>query len=261
MLLLRSILFNVVFYLANAAQMIFWIPAFFIIAREDAWKIVRMWAYSLLWLQYAICGSRYDFRGLSNIPRGSALVAAKHQSAWETYTLCLFLEDASFILKRELGHVPVFGWYMRRMKVVPVDRGKGGKALASMTVEARKQLDELDRQIIIYPEGTRMRAGAPPRYKYGVTHLYEKLGIPVLPVAVNSGLYWGRRSLIVHPGTIIMEFLGPVAPGLPKEEFANRLETDIEEASNRLIAEAARSDQAPPLALEIMAERAGVPAG
>lgn len=253
MLLVRSILFNILFYLVNAIQMIFWIPAFFIIPRREAWKIVRMWAYSLLWLQHAICGSRYDFRGVGDIPVGSAVVACKHQSAWETYTLCLFLSDPSFILKRELSYVPVFGWYMRRMKVVPVDRGKRGKALASMTQEAIRLQREMPRQIIIYPEGTRMRAGAEPKYKYGVVHLYEKLEVPVIPVAVNSGLFWGRRSLLVHPGTITMSFLKPIAPGFSKEEFAQRLEKVIETETGKLIGEAATASKPPPLALEIAA--------
>lgn len=256
MLLVRSYLFTLLFYLSNAVQMIFWAPAFFIVPREDAWKIARLWAYSHLWLQHKICGSRYAFRGLENIPDGSILVAAKHQSAWETYTMVLFFADASFVLKRELMYIPLFGWYAAKMKVVPVNRGKRSRALAEMTRRAAANLAERPRQLIIYPEGTRKKPGDIPQYKYGIVHLYRGLNVPVLPIAVNSGLFWGRRSLRVYPGTIVMEFLPPIEPGLGKAAFAEKLQTVIEAASDRLIAEAAAAKTPPPLAREIMQRRA-----
>ena len=251
MKLIRTTLFYALFYLSNAVQMIFWTPAFFIVPREDAWKIARLWALSHLWLQHWICGSRYDFRGLDRIPAGSLLVASKHQSAWDTYTTILFLDDASFVLKRQLMRIPFFGWYMAKMKLVPVDRGRGSLALASMTANARKQLAEMDRQIIIYPEGTRRKAGAEPKYKYGITHLYKELGVPVVPVALNSGLYWGRHTSRIHPGTIVMEFLDPIAPGLEKDRFSATLQDRIEAATGELISEAVGASSPPPLALEL----------
>ncbi|MCO5133764.1 MAG: 1-acyl-sn-glycerol-3-phosphate acyltransferase [Phyllobacteriaceae bacterium] len=253
MLHLRSALFTILFYLSNAAQMIFWSPVFFIMPRSDSWKVAKSWGYSHLWLQNRICGTRFDFRGLENIrPDANQLVASKHQSAWETYTMILFFKDSSYILKRSLIYIPVFGWYMAKMRVVPIDRSRGKEALKSITANARHHMAETERQVIIYPEGTRKRPGAEPAYKYGITHLYGDLGVPVQPVALNSGLYWGRRSLLVRPGTIIMEFLPVIEPGLDKEVFAARLEEVIERASNRLIAEAAASDEPPPLALELV---------
>lgn len=255
MLLLRSLAFNFAFYLSNAIQMIFWMPVFFLLPRHLAWKVVRMWAYSHLWLHHVICGTRFDFRGMENIPDGGdLLVASKHQSSWETYTTLLFLLDPSFVFKRSLTYVPLLGWYMAKMKLVPVDRGKGASALNSMTENARRHLAEMDRQIIIYPEGTRTMAGASPNYKYGIVHLYRELQVPVLPIALNSGLYWGRRDFILHPGTIVMEFLPPIAPGLAKEEFAARLQAEIETATARLIAEAAHDDPPPPLAMKIASQ-------
>jgi len=246
-------LFIVLFYLSNALQMIFWTPVFFFMPREEAWKVCKAWAYSHLWLQNLICGSTYDFRGLENLsPDTSQFVASKHQSAWETYTMILFFSDPGYILKRELMYVPFFGWYMAKMKVVPVDRGKRAVALASMAKNSAAHMAERSRQIIIYPEGTRTRPGKEPHYKYGLTYLYDTLDVPVQPVALNSGLYWGRNAFTVYPGTIVLEFLKPIPPGLQKDKFAKKLQSDIEEASNRLIAEARSSKNPPPLAIELL---------
>jgi 1-acyl-sn-glycerol-3-phosphate acyltransferase len=242
----RSLVFQILFYLSNAIQMIFWTPVFFFLDRPTAWKVVRLWAKSHLWLQAWIVGSSYDFRGIENIPVGRPfLVASKHQSNWETYTTLLFFDDASFVLKRELMRVPLFGWYMARMKVVPVDRGKRSEALASMARNAAPQYRN-GRQIIIYPEGTRTSPGAPPAYKYGIVHLYSELRATVLPIALNSGMYWPRKSMMVYPGTIVMEFLPPIEPGMSREEFAAELEQRIEAATDRLLVEAATEPGAPP---------------
>ncbi len=252
MLQFRSFVFHGMFYLSNALQMIFWTPSFFIMPRSVAWKVAKSWAYSHLVLQHRICGSTYDFRGVGKVRRDvSQLVASKHQSQWETYTMLLFFDDPGYVLKRILMYTPLFGWYMQKMKLVPVDRGKRGQALASMTKNTRQQMAERNRQVVIYPEGTRTRPGAPPAYKYGITHLYCELDVPVQPVALNSGLYWGRHEFSVYPGTIILEFLDPIEPGLDKEVFSRTLEVQIEAASNRLIEEAIVSDFPPPLAREI----------
>lgn len=248
MILLRSIIFQFFFYLSNAFQMIFWTPVYFFLDRPTAWRIVRLWAKSHLWLQAWLIGSTYEFRGMENIPHGRPfLVASKHQSNWETYTTLLFFQDPSFILKRELMRVPLFGWYMAKMKVVPVDRGKRSEALASMARGASPQYRE-GRNIIIYPEGTRTRPGAEPKYKYGVVYLYDELKATVLPVALNSGVFWPKGSVSIYPGTIIMEFLPPIEPGLSREDFAKTLEGSIEGATTRLLQEAAGAPNAPPAA-------------
>jgi len=253
LLFARSLLFHGLFYISNAVQMIFWTPVFFIMPRREAWKIAKSWALSHLWLQYLVCGTRAEFRGLERIrPSENQLIASKHQSVWETYTMILFFKDASYILKRELMLIPLFGWYTTKMKVIPVDRGRGALALASMTDNTAAQMQERERQVIIYPEGTRTRPGAPPRYKYGITHLYTHLNVPVQPVALNSGLYWGRKSWMVYPGIVIMEFLEPIEPGLGKETFMEKLEQEIETASDALIEEASQADPSPPLAKEIV---------
>lgn len=251
MLLLRSLVFLFVFYLSNTIQMIFWTPVFFIVPRRLGWRIVRLWARTHLWAHRAIVGANFEYRGLENIPTDRPfIVASKHQSTWETYTTLLFLNDPSYILKRELMFIPFFGWYAARMKMVPVNRGKRSEALAAMAKESAIQYAQ-GRRIIIYPEGTRTRAGAPPSYKYGVTHLYRELEANVLPVALNSGLYWPRKSLLLYPGNIVLQFLPVIEPGLSRDEFAAELQLRIETATDALLEESAAGSDPPPLAIEL----------
>ena len=235
---LRSILFLFLFYFLTLVQMIFWTPVYFFLPRHHAWKIPKLWGKINLWLQYKIVGTRFDFRGMEHIPdEGGFIVAAKHQSSWETYTLLPFLKDPTYVLKRELMFIPFFGWYAMKMNIVPVHRGKKGKALHSMTKNARPQL-EGGRSLVIYPEGTRKLPEAKPDYKYGVSHLYSEINVPVLPVALNSGMHWARNSFHLKRGTTVLEFLEPIKPGMEKAKFAERLETVIEEKTAELIQEA-----------------------
>jgi 1-acyl-sn-glycerol-3-phosphate acyltransferase len=132
--------------------------------------------------------------------------------------------------------IPLFGWFMAKGRMIPVDRRAGSQALTNMTGRAREEIRS-GRQLVIFPEGTRRAAGAEPRYKFGVAHLYADIGVPCIPVALNSGLYWPRRQFWRYPGTIVVEFLPPIPPGLDKHEFFRRLQHDIETATARLIAE------------------------
>jgi 1-acyl-sn-glycerol-3-phosphate acyltransferase len=145
--------------------------------------------------------------------------------------------DFAFILKRELNWLPFFGWYTWRAGMIGVNRGARSRALKDMTVQARKVLED-GRQIIIYPEGTRRPPGAPPVYKYGSVHLYRETGTVCVPVAVNTGLFWPRRSFLRYPGTAVLEFLEPIGPGLDAEVFKQKLENTIETATAKLVAEA-----------------------
>jgi 1-acyl-sn-glycerol-3-phosphate acyltransferase len=189
-----------------------------------------------------VCGIKVEWRGLDKIPPGGILVAAKHQSAWETFALIALFPDPTFVIKRELLWVPFFGWYARRAGMIPVDRG-GKAALAGMMVYARQALAE-GRQIVIFPEGTRRPAGAAPKYKFGVAHLYGESGVPCVPIALNSGLFWPRRHFMRFPGTVRVEILDPIPPGLDRDAFFARVQDDIEAATARLIAEGA-SDLGP----------------
>ena len=238
MMTLRSILFVVLFNLSTFVQMIFWTPVFFFLKREDGWKVVKLWGLSALWMQHFLIGTRYDFRGLEHLPTdGGFVIAAKHQSSWETYVMLLFLNDPAYVLKRELMFIPFFGWFAQKMKMIPVNRGKRSEALKAMNREASRQCAE-GRQIIIYPEGTRKLAYAEPAYKFGITHLYEKIGVPVVPMALNSGLFWPRHGMRLFKGTTILEFLPPIEPGLRANDFTKRMIDTIETKTGELLAEA-----------------------
>jgi len=232
--LVRSIAFNALFYLNTVLWLILGLPTFFLPYRATVW-IAKSWGRVNLVL-LRVAGIDYELRGCEKIPAGPLIVASKHQSAWETFALLPLFDNPLFIVKRELMWIPVFGWLMRKGRMVPVDRSAGSQALIAMTERARIELAD-GRQLIIFPEGTRRPAGAEPRYKYGVAHLYAAEGVPCLPVALNSGLFWPRRSLRLRPGTVIVEFLDPIAPGLDKDAFFGRLQSVIEEATARLLAE------------------------
>jgi len=236
MVLLRSIAFNALFYLNTFVFLIAALPTFFMPYRAIV-AVAKSWGRVNLVLLRVVAGIDYEIRGREKIPKGPIIVAAKHQSAWETFALLPLLDNPVFILKRELQWIPIFGWLTIKGRMVPVDRGRGAQALSAMIERARIELSD-NRQLIIFPEGTRRPAGAEPRYKVGVAHLYVGEGVPCVPIALNSGLFWPRRSLLRFPGTVVAEILDPIPPGLDKDVFFERLQRDIESATARLLAEA-----------------------
>jgi 1-acyl-sn-glycerol-3-phosphate acyltransferase len=235
LVIVRSIVFNLAFYLNLLVHFIAAIPTL-VMPRRAILAVATFWGRTNLWLLRAICGIKVVYRGVEKIPRGPLLVASKHQSVWETFALLPLFDDPAFILKRELLWIPFFGWYAWKAGMIPVDRGKRSQALADMTVQAREELGR-DRQIVIFPEGTRRAPGAEPSYKYGIVHLYGATGVRCLPIALNSGLFWPRRSFLRYPGTVVVEVLDPIEPGLDKPVFAERLQQAIETTTARLIAE------------------------
>ena len=234
MLILRSILFNILFYLNLLIYLIAAIPTFFLPYRGVV-AMAQAWGRTNLWLLRVVCGIDVEWIGLEKIPAGPLIVAAKHQSTWETFGLLTLFDDPTFIVKRELMWIPWFGWYIWKARMIPVDRGAGTQALVLMTEKARVELHG-DRQLVIFPEGTRRAVGADPAYKFGVAHLYAEIGVPCLPVALNSGLAWPRRKFLRYPGTVRVEILDPIPPGLERGEFFQRLKKEIEEATARLVA-------------------------
>jgi 1-acyl-sn-glycerol-3-phosphate acyltransferase len=233
----RSLAFNALFYLNTVFWLIVGIPTFVMPYRAIIW-VAKSWGRVNLVLLRVVVGLDWEIRGREKIPPGAIIVASKHQSAWETFALLPLFENPTFILKRELQLIPVFGWLTIKGRMVPVDRKKGSQALVAMTDRARVELND-GRQLIIFPEGTRRPAGAEPSYKYGVAYLYAAEGVPCLPVALNSGVFWPRRrSLHLRPGTVVIEILDPIEPGLDKDAFFARLQNTIESATARLIAEA-----------------------
>jgi len=233
--LLRSILFNVALYVNFLAQAIVFSPVL-LLPERCFWPIGRFWVRSTLWLHRTITGIDDEIRGRENIPTGGFIVAGKHQSAWETLRLVELFPRPSFIMKRSLLWVPLFGWYLKKAGMIPIDRGGGAAALAAMTEHARRAMRE-ERQIIIFPEGTRRPPLAKPQYRHGVARLYRDLGVPCLPVALNSGLFWPRRSLTHRRGTILLNCLPPIPPGRDPEAMAKDLQETIESATEALIAE------------------------
>lgn len=197
----------------------------------------RVWIRGALWILRVTIGLSHEVRGIENIPDGPALFAVKHQSAWDTLAINLTVQDAAIVLKRELTWIPVFGWCLLRARQVPIDRSGGMSALRNMIAAARDRLSD-GRPIVIYPEGTRVAPGTAHPYHAGVAALQSALDVPVIPVALNSGLFWPRRSLALRPGLITIEFLPALPRDLPRREFVQTLETSIESATNRLIAEA-----------------------
>jgi 1-acyl-sn-glycerol-3-phosphate acyltransferase len=234
-ILLRSIAFNVLFYVNTLVYLIGALPTFFMPYRAIV-AVAKAWGRANLVLLRVVAGIDYEIRGREKLPKGPLIVASKHQSAWETFALLPLLENPVFILKHELQWIPVFGWLTIKGRMVPVHRGAGAQALADMIERARIELAD-NRQLIIFPEGTRRPAGAEPRYKVGVMHLYAAEGVPCVPIALNSGLFWPRRSLRRIPGTVIAEILDPIPPGMDKDVFFARLQNDIETATARLIEE------------------------
>jgi len=231
----RSLLFNMVFYIN---LVLFLVLGFWFMFTPRSWSMaaLKTWARSSLWWMRLITGTKMEVRGLQHIPQTGGLLAGKHQSAWDIFALLPLMADPALVLKRELTFIPVFGWFCLKFQMIAVDRAAGPSALKKMIVDAKQAVTD-DRQILIFPEGTRMAPGAQPDYKPGATALYMQLGVPCTPFALNSGLYWPRRQFIRRPGTIIVEFLPPIEAGLTRREFSARLQETIEGATDRLGAE------------------------
>ena len=240
MLALRSAVFNVLFYAYLIALMVFGLPTV-LFGYRGVLRLANVWAKGSLWLLRVVCGTRVVFRGLGNIPAEPCILAAKHQSFLEIIALCSMFPDFTFVLKRELTRIPVFGWYLGRSGQIAVDRGQGRAALQQVSRGARAVLDA-GRQVFIFPEGTRRAPGDPAVYKAGISFVYSETGASCLPVAVNSGLFWPRESFLRRPGTAVIEFLPVIPPGLPRQVFQARMSEGVEAASARLMAEAVQAD-------------------
>jgi 1-acyl-sn-glycerol-3-phosphate acyltransferase len=241
-ILARSIIFNVLFYVNITLRMIVALPT---IALPHAFilGVLRGWSRSSLWLLRAVCGVTVEWRGRDKIPHGACIIACKHQSAWETFSLFEILDDPTYVLKRELMWVPLFGWLASKAGMIPIDRNARVSALARMAARARNEIAR-GRQIVIFPEGTRRAPGAAPRYLPGVAYLYAETKLACVPVALNSGLFWPRRSWRRLPGTVLVEVLDPIPPGLDRRTFLARLQSVTEEATARLVQESANRHQA-----------------
>lgn len=217
------------------------------------WAIGRYWGNSNLALLRFLVGIRSDVEGHENIPKGGCIIAAKHQSDWDILAILPHTPLPAYIAKRQLMDIPFFGWAAKAMNTISVDRKLGGEAIPAMLAEAREKLARQS-QVIIFPEGTRKAPLAPADYRFGVTRLYLALGVPVVPVAVNSGFFWGRNSLVLWPGTARARFLPAIPAGLDGNEFHARLTATIEAETAALALRAYRDGLARPLPPELRAK-------
>lgn len=234
--IVRSLLFDACFWPWTLLMTLAALPWLLL----PPWVMVghaRVWLRGVQGLLARIVGLDYDVRGRAHADAAPAIFAFKHQSAWETMAVHLLLHNAAIALKQELTRIPLFGWYLTHAQMIRIDRAGGARALRALVDDARKAL-ERGAPIVIFPEGTRVAPDAHRPYHPGVAALYTRLGCQVVPVALNSGVFWPRRGVIKRPGRIVVEFLPPIAPGLDRRAFMAELERRLEPATERLVAEA-----------------------
>jgi 1-acyl-sn-glycerol-3-phosphate acyltransferase len=235
MILVRSIIYFLWFVLITVATCLILLPA--LLFPENAVRFgTRLWCKGQLWGLRAIAGQSYEVRG--QVPSSGALVAAKHMSMWDTLVLYLLLRNVTIVLKRELLFVPFYAWYALKLRFIFIDRAAGASALRKLLAGAAKALQR-NKNLLIFPEGTRKKPGAAADYKAGIAALYERLGVACVPVALNSGLFsTGPSGFLKLPGTITVEFLPSIPSGLRRKEFMTRLQEVIEGATADLLNQA-----------------------
>lgn len=220
---LRSALFILVFY---GGTLLWLIPAFVAVpfGRTAVRRVVRRWARYHRWCAAMLLGIQVRVEG--SAPTGAVLVAAKHQSMFETIELVALLLDPAVVMKRELERIPLWGALTRRYGIIPIDRAGGAAALRRM-LKAGEGATAEGRPILIFPEGTRVTPGEAPPLQPGFAGLYRSLGLPVVPVALDSGRLWPRRGFVKRPGLVRMRFGDPIPPGLPRKEVETRVHAAI----------------------------------
>ena len=235
MIWLRSLLYNLMFtgWTTFLCIIMLWS---LLLPRARMVALMRWYLGTVDWMERVVIGLRHQVVGRENLPDGAYVIACKHQSTWETQKLQLLFRDPAVVYKAELKRIPVWGWFMARARMIAIERTARSKALTSMVRQANQRASD-GRPIVIFPQGSRIAPGDHAPYKPGIAALYGALNLPVVPVALNSGVFWPRLSFVKKPGLITVEILPPIPPGLDRRAFMERLESDLEGASNRLIAE------------------------
>lgn len=240
----RSVIFNIFFF----AGSFFWsvVLLWALLLPPYACSIVISHVYGgyITLIEKYILGLRLELRGLENLPTDTPyIIAAKHQSAFETLKIpyMRMLRYPVIILKKELTYLPLWGWYPLRMGLVAIDRSSGMTAMNSISKGCKRAI-ESGRSVAIFPQGTRVAVGAQQPYKVGLAKVYRDLNVPLVPMALNSGVFWGRNSFFKKSGTVVFEFLPAIPAGLPPLQVMERIEKDIEAASNKLVLEAGKSE-------------------
>ncbi len=238
----RSILFNIFFFAGSFFWSVVLLWALILPEKKCAQVVGDIYGGYIAWIEKHIMGLRLEIRGMENLPaKSSYIIAAKHQSAFETLKLPHMrnLGYPAIILKKELTRIPLWGWYPARMGEIAIDRGSATEALNSIVKGCKRTIDS-GRPVIIFPQGTRVAVSVKKPYKAGIAKVYRDIQVPIVPMALNSGVFWGRNSFFKKSGTVIFEFLPPIPPGLPPLKMMERLEKEIEEASDQLVKEAKR---------------------
>lgn len=255
MIWLRSLAFQLAFLIWTGALGLLALP---LLLAPALWvmRFGTFWSAGTLKLLHWCVGLDHELRGRENLPAGPAIIAMKHQSAWDTFAAPVLFDLPAVVIKRELGWVPFYGWYAVKAGSIAVDRAGGARALKRLVAASARALSQ-GRSILIFPEGTRSAVGDRLPYQPGVAALYRQLGVPLVPVAVNSGLYWGRRSFIKRPGRIIVEILPPIPAGGDRRRVMAELESRIEAATARLVAAASARRRAEDKLVEAVAAPPG----
>lgn len=234
MLLVRSLVFNIAFWLWTAVLAVLLVPVAPFLSPGGMRRFAGFWMTGMHWMLRWIIGLRIKIEGLENLPPGPCIIASKHQSSFETLVFHAIRPDIVIGLKQELVRIPIFGWYLKIAQNIAIDRGAAARAMRSLVRGAERAVGQ-GLSILIFPEGHRRPVNAEPDYKPGVAALYKALDVPVVPVALDSGRYWPRRSFLKYPGTVTVRFLEPIAPGLERQAFMQLLEERIETAVKALL--------------------------
>ena len=232
-MVIRSILFYVFLVLWTIFMGTICFPYLFI-SHHYLRKPVNRWIKGIFKLLQIICNITYEIRGKENIPSYAVLVASKHQSAFETFALFLYLNKSIFIHKKQLFYIPIFGQYLMKAKMISIDRSEGTAAIRKMLKQTKLRMSE-GYSIIIFPEGTRKKPGENPNYKTGFIGIYNETKSEILPVAVNSGFCWPKHTFVKKPGHIIIQILKPIPSELERSDILNRVQLIIEEETNKII--------------------------
>ena len=231
---LRSLLYSVQVYVMLLVVSVGFAP-WALVDKRGAFVAISAWCRWARWSASWMLGLKSEIRG--PVPDGDVMIASKHQSFFDIILLCSVVKRPKFIMKKQIKWTPLVGWYAKQINCVAVDRGKRGRAIKAM-VAAVKSGAQDPGQLIIFPQGTRVAAGARQEYKVGVGVLYQEVGSPCVPVACNVGVFWPRQGIYRKPGLAVIEFLPTIEPGLPIRTFMADLERTIEERSDALMAEA-----------------------
>lgn len=240
MVLIRSLLFDLLFYLAMGVMGIVLAPVA-AGSRRTAVKVIHLYIRMMFMLLRNLCGLRCEIRG--PVPRGDVIIAAKHQSFLDILIIALALDAPRFVMKTELRAAPIFAWYARCLGCIAVDRSAGREAMRHMLRTVQAEQSGIG-QLVIYPQGTRVAPGAAHRYRSGASVLHAETGLPCIPAATNAGVFWARNSWYRRPGCAVVEFLPALPPDLSQAEAQSAIEERVEAASAQLLEEAQKTDQA-----------------